>query len=40
METDSAEKVDIQHGSCYSHLLAPESAKLSGPLIEAVPVIC
>lgn len=40
METDSAEKVDTQHGSCYSHLLAPKSATLSTLLIEAVLVIC
>lgn len=29
METDSTEKVDTQHGSCYSHLLALESAMLT-----------
>lgn len=33
MENDSSEKVDTQHGSCYSHLLAPESAMHSSPLI-------
>lgn len=39
MESDSAEKADTQRGSCYSHLLASVSAALSGPLIQAAPVI-
>lgn len=39
MESDSAEKADTQRGSCYSHLLASVSAALSGPVIQAAPVI-
>ena len=39
METDSLEKVDTQHGSCCSHLLAPHAEALSSSLMGAPHII-